>query len=348
MKIWHLLLTLLLLNCNLNLYATTNCEAPAPAFAQVTSVGNDHATVSWSPVANAQSYLVSTSLNSSGFMIASDIVSGTTYTIDNLTSGEEYSISIQASFCDYGPFGPPQELSFQTEIIVVDVILQSGCLDQANGVEGQFTAGDITSFRLEQPGCYLMNVVSLSSNPEFEYNLAFASLGGSTTLIGNFESNPADFVLVGNGPVNGFLVNSGDLIPLLSMHSIQTQVGGANMNIHWEQDVDMTLSRCSSCSFTYGGGTRSLISNATFGTASDMKFELYPNPVQDQLNVLLPTPSPVEVWDLVGRRWATLGQVQPNRSYRVEVSDWPTGTYLLRWLDPNGVPQVNYFLRHGQ
>ncbi|MEL6657518.1 MAG: T9SS type A sorting domain-containing protein [Bacteroidota bacterium] len=346
MKNGYLFLGLLLLFCNLDLHATTICEAPAPTFAQVTAVGNDHASVSWAPVLGAQSYLVSTTQDNTGFIIANEIVSGTSYTIDNLLSGEEYSISIRASYCEFGPFGAAVDVAFQTEIIVVDVILQSGCIDQINGVNDQYAAGETTTFELEETGCYLLQVQAFS-NPQIEFNLAFTSLGNATALVGNFETNPANFYLLGNGPVNAVMLNAEGSVPLLTMNSIQLQWGSA-MNLIWEQDVAMTLRRCSECNFTFGDETRPLISNFSPGTASGMTLELYPNPVQDQLNVLLPVPSNVEVWDLVGRKWATLGQVQPYQSYQLDVSEWPAGTYVVRWQNQNGVPEVHYFLKQGQ
>ncbi|MEL7249722.1 MAG: T9SS type A sorting domain-containing protein [Bacteroidota bacterium] len=346
MKNVYLFLGFLLLFCNLNLHAATICEAPAPTFAQVTSVGNDHATVSWAPVFGAQSYSVSTTQNNTGVIVANEIITGTSYTIDNLSSGEEYSISIRASYCEFGPYGAAVDVSFQTEIIVVDVILQSGCIDQFNGVSDQYAAGETTTFELEEIGCYLLQVQAFS-NPQIEFNLAFTSLGNATALIGNYESNPTNFYLLGNGPVNAVMINAEGSVPLLSMNSIQLQLGSA-MNLNWEQDVSATLRRCSECNFTLGDQTRPLISNFSLGTASDMILELYPNPVQDQLNILLPVPSQVEVWDLVGHKWVTLGQTDPLQSYKVDVSYWPVGTYVLRWRDPNDVPKVQYFLKHGQ
>ena len=270
----------------------------------------------------------------------------TSYTIDNLLSGEEYSISVRASYCEFGPFGAPVDVSFQTEIIVVDVILQSGCIDQLNGINDHYAAGETTTFELEETGCYLLQVQAFS-NPQIEFSLAFTSLGNTSTLIGNFESNPANFHLLGNGPVNAVMINGEGSVPLLTMNSSQQQWGAA-MNLNWEQDVSMSLIRCSECNFTFGDETRPLISNFNSGIVSDRILELYPNPVQDQLNILLPTPSQVEVWDLVGRKWATLGQTNPYRTYRLEVSKWPAGTYVVRWQNPNGVPEVHYFLKQGQ
>ncbi len=346
MKLWHFLLSLLLLNCALNLKATTLCEAPAPAVVQATTVSNDHATISWSPVANAQSYLVSTTQINTGVIVASAIVSGTSYSVNNLTSGEDYNISIRASYCDFGPFGPPLEASFRTEIIVVDVILQSGCVDEPNAKEDEYAAGDVLNIELDVPACYLLHVESLGTEPQFEFSLAFTSLKKTRVTIGNLESNPGNFALLGNGPVNGVLLNSGGTIPLLTIKSVYQQ-GVSYANIVWQQNVATTLVRCSSCNFSWGGGIQPFIADGTPSTTSDAMFQLYPNPVKEQLNIKLPAPAQVEVWDMVGRKWATLGQREPHQFYSVDVNDWPPGTYIVRWCVPNRPPEARYFLKHG-
>lgn len=342
----HLLILLTILSIGLSLSASTVCEAPAPASGQIIDQASDFASVSWSAVPNALSYQVETTETSTGTLVASEVVYNTTYSRGNLNPGEEYSFNIRASYCQHGPFGEGLAIHFQTEVIVVDVILQMECAEGTTDT-GSYSVGDIMTIDLSEGGCYQLSVKTLTSNPQIEIDLAITRMnnGNGPVLIGNFASNPNEFNMYGNGPVAGVMNFDEGNLPLFNMNSINI-LGNTYLRAGWLQDVEVTLTRCPSCELTLGGGMHPLEMEGDIEPETPISVKLAPNPVQDVLQLDLDVAGQVEIWDMTGRRWASLGKENPQVHYNLDVRNWPAGTYIVRWHSPDNPPGVQYFLKH--
>jgi hypothetical protein len=326
----------------------TNCPAPAPTAGAILEEGDSFISLRWEEVPGAISYEVTTVDLNEGSSVSTNVIDFSEHLESNLEADNDYQFEIRASFCWGGPYGEPLVLRAKTTIIIVDVILQMECED--DGLEtiysGLVSTGDNTNIDISSndEGCYLIDLSTTNLNPNVDLSLVISNNGAGKLKLSNFLSNASNFQLWGNHPVKGVLVNPppGGNKLLLNVDARRDKYGDFQAKFTWFEDMDINISYCADCKLIKPGQAR-IAPPLITKEANDIK--IYPNPVVNLLQLQIPKKGLVQVWDLTGRRWFD-AESEDNEVFEINTTNWPPGTYILRWNEGSDSPQrIRHFLK---
>lgn len=329
-----------------SLSAMINCPAPAPASGAIVNEGETSIELRWEEVPGAMSYEVTTiDLSESGGTVLTSIIGGNEILQDDLETGKEYQFEIRASYCGGGPYGEdPLVLRAATTIVIVDVILQIDCDEDPEIIfSGSVSSGDHTNLEIptDDEGCYLFefSTQDLDPNVELEMVLTTNQQGGLT--LNNLVSNINNFQLSGKRPVKGEIDDGFNKNILLLDADARKKKDNFQTVFNWYEDMELTISYCADCELIMPVPGRP--DNTSTKEISAIK--IYPNPIANLLQLQIPRKGFVEIWDLTGRRWFST-ESDDYENIEIDSSNWPSGTYTLRWNDHNNnPPEIKLFLK---
>lgn len=336
----YFFLIVLFLCSVLTLQATSRCAAPAPRSASIDHQEQTSTTISWSNVPNARSYqIVMSELYSRTVLETVQISAQTTYTFARQTPGVVYHYEISASYCNGGTYG------FATDIIsgtaIVDIIIQ--LVTQGHGA--QFNAalpsgiGFPFNFSPSAPLCYIVNGVTTAESPNVAFNFALRAGNEEPIRIGDLGPGISNFWMTGANPIEA---HSGS-INLFWLHATNFE-DGPDLILTPHTPLDLAITLYDDCEFLDG---MTELQGHDDVARPEQAIDIYPNPVQDLLQVQIPETGTVEIWDFAGRQWYSREATESVTKQEVDVEAWPTGTYMLRWYPPNKQePVVQYFMKH--
>jgi hypothetical protein len=99
-----------------------SCNLPAPTGVEVQEISTTYATGVWNPVQNADGYLVKVNEVGNSNFVLNTIIDVPTIFISGLKSATKYQLSIQ-SVCGNGSAGSPILSVFQTDFIIIDIVV---------------------------------------------------------------------------------------------------------------------------------------------------------------------------------------------------------------------------------
>ncbi len=351
MNFKHFSLIILFLCSVFSLQAAIRCQAPAPESINIDHQEQTSTTISWAAVDEADYYRVVVSEFHSGRLVERvQLSSQTTYTVTDLTPGVTYQYDVKASSCEQGPYGPPASVVLGGT--VVDIIFQLTTKGDAglffvDEVEGEFNL--TMPFNPGSPSCYVVQGETTdlaSNNTTFEFAI---NAGGGPTSLGYLRSNRDDFFVTdGPNPIAGKLDLGGpntldDTKTLFTLESTNF-AEGPDMSMNILEPMHLTITGHEVCRFEKD--RNQLLGQGNIATP-EQAIDIYPNPVQDRLQVELPETGRVEIWDFAGRHWYSREAVESGVKQEVDVQAWPVGAYTLRWYPPNDqTPVVKYFMKH--
>ncbi len=343
MKYGYILHTLLIALFSTSLLAQTSCPAPAPTQINVVSQSHTEIELDWPSVAGAQAYQLRTIDATTGTQINLDTVQTEGYIQEGLLPGQEYIFELSSSYCIEGPFGDPITMRSPTNIIVVDIIFQMECLDPVDtGSNEEVEAGDISQIPINTnpDGCFIITVPD-PNNEGDPMSLLISTSSDNSIFVGNFNDNADRILLNGNGPLNGSITHprTRTEIELFSIQMIKDR-GGVNVEIAWEIDTDINILYCSDCSWSDDFQVVPLITSTSNSTPT-----IYPNPANNLFTIEMSNQdATVEVFDLNGRKWFAQN-FTAFESLQLNVSTWPSGTYIVRTKSDQQAPLLQHFLK---
>ncbi|MEL7222675.1 MAG: T9SS type A sorting domain-containing protein, partial [Bacteroidota bacterium] len=110
---------------------------------------------------------------------------------------------------------------------------------------------------------------------------------------------------------------------------------------NWHSDMLLNIYYCEDCELIRPAGARP----ADITTKEIDGIKIFPNPVANLLQLQIPKEGFIEIWDLTGRRWFS-AKSDEDQNFEIDSSNWPPGTYTLRWNDiDNNPPEIRLFLK---
>ncbi len=200
---------------------------------------------------------------------------------------------------------------------------------------------------INDPGTYHISGKSIGANPEVEFNFILMYLPTGDLFVGNSVDHSSNFDIVGDGPAFGkFQSNaSSNWINLFQIKNEWARSGGIDAVITWLEDIEATITY----SVNYGqGNPQSFAVNPNTGATAtqDILPEVYPNPVQDILHWNAPSSGRLEIYDMAGRQWFDGEITEEDHSLaQISVANWPNGSYILRWMTTENIPQTKHFVK---
>lgn len=323
---------------------TTLTPCGTPTDLETSSITTESATVSWEAVSGASSYNLEYQTSSSSNWITVS-TTGTSYSITGLASGTTYNFEVQ-TICSSG------SSAYSTEGTFTTISSNEGTYCTSTGLSTVFEYINEVAF-----GSF--SNVSGNNNGYSNYtNLVIPFASGTTksfTLTPgyNYGSSPEYWVIYIDYNKNGVFTDPGEEVfvsgavtgSLSGSINIPSGLSGTTV-MRIAMDYSGTATPCGSYAY---GETEDYTVNLS-ATASLLPGEdvtpapspvtgipapfIYPNPVSDQLTVVL-TPvrdveSKIEILSIMGQVVLTQVPASTDRETIINVAELPAGVYLVR------------------
>ncbi|MFN8304086.1 MAG: fibronectin type III domain-containing protein [Saprospiraceae bacterium] len=211
------------------------CTLAAPANLVVTEVGTTYISVAWDPVSGASKYRVKVKDLTTGIEVSDQLVSGTTFTQNGLTAGDNYRFRVYSVCSNDEESTAYAELEQST--IIIDLILEA---TNYNSAPQYICSGGYSP--VQQP-------VTCTFNYQTGYAFWLEVRAAGTSMMARYKA-----VVLGNGDVRVGLVpaGAGNYQPLPNLSTVnQNGTAPVNTNDQIESEKIFVLSNGSfACQFT--------------------------------------------------------------------------------------------------
>lgn len=332
---------------NAKFCAAEVCEAPPPDSLRATSIGGTYVSLEWEPAwPGATHFLTVSQLDSIGEwvpVIIFDNVSGSTLTVDSLSSGKEYRFRI-ATKC---PNGDPSE--FTTFIDIRTVILEltlDGRTPKNPSVIGctgiEYQSHHWLGFRVSGEGASNMfEVVVNENNSPLAYVKRVVTVNNIVAVDGSLTfPTPGDPLIKVPTPFLIYRINTGEEIGYVDIKKHTTNPPTVDICINedkipWKPGYAFTVLTAKETVIVPGGGGGSGTGQGLGKDPLGTYFKVQ-NPFHDNIQVFVSDENNLEgdvilrLLDTSGKVISTqqFGAVEPRLS--IPVRELPTGMYILQ------------------
>jgi hypothetical protein len=335
---------------NAKFCAAEVCEAPPPDSLRATSIGGTYVSLEWVPAWPGATHVLTVSeLDSSGGWVPVIIfnnVSGSTLTVDSLSSGKQYRFRM-ATKC---PNGDPGQFTGPVEINTIIVELTLGGRTPKNPSEIGCTGIAYQNhpwlgFRVTGPGA--SNIFEVVVNEESDSPLAYIRRVFTVNSIvavapdGSFPT-PA-FPLIGNVPVPFKIerVNTEESIGAIDIvkHSTNPPTIDICKNVQvlpWKPEYTLTILTAKEVVVIPGGGGGGTGTGQGFGTDPLGTYFKIQNPFLENIQVFVPDENELE-GGVTLRLFDTNGKIIKTQQFEtgdtgliLPVPGLPPGMYILQ------------------
>lgn len=337
-------LALFSIGCLTTLQSQAECGLPAPPNIWEVETTSNSTEVDWTEIPGA-SYLVEATDVLTSIVVYSTVTSNNTHIVTGLQPGREYDIDV-TTLCDGGAPGGTANIRVHTGIIVVDIVMHLNC-DPTPGNpmphigSTTYQNGD-TAFYAFTPTdvIVLEGDIELTTSTTQFFQVAFrlgaissyqqiivgtdATYDGKIQVIPNYNNN-------GLGMIQHQPSGGSSWIDLAKFRPFAGN-GPPRIEVQWKKTVSVDNFRCNTVTFDgdpkppKGGGNR-----GGGGGGGEQGLQASPNPTRGLLTVKVAEDTPLEIYDLQGRRWYTT-DLQVGDRLNLDATNWPNGTYFIKTI----------------